>query len=159
MLAKLSEGENEKWDLFLYQALAIPRFSINETRRYSSYCMVLGRDVMLSIDNLQRPQRKYMCEDFHRIMIEQQHSIFVQARNQICRAQKKCNEKVNKNKSGVKFEVGDPVFYRAAHVRQGKLNQKWRPYYRIVEQTGQVTFKFWDQLRNKVKIVHVNDIK
>lgn len=43
-----------------------------------------------------------------------------------------------------------------AHVRQGKLEQKWRPYYRIVEQTGPVTFKIWDQLRNKVKN---NDIK
>ena len=31
--------------------------------------------------------------------------------------------------------------------------------YQIVEQTGPVTFKVWDHLMNKVKIVHVNDLK
>ena len=36
-------------------------------------------------------------------------------------------------------------------MKQGKLNQRWRPYYQIVEQTGPVTFKVLDQFGNEVK--------
>lgn len=77
MLTKLSEREIENWDLFLNQALASARFSINETSRFSPYYMVFGRDAVLPIDNLKPKKRKYMGKDFHRIIIKQ-HFIFVQ---------------------------------------------------------------------------------
>lgn len=64
---KLSEGENENWDLFLNQGLAAARFSIHETSRCSPYYMVINRDVELSMDNLLKSQSKYMGEDFHQI--------------------------------------------------------------------------------------------
>lgn len=158
MLAKLSEGVKENWDLFLNQALAAARFSINETSTFSPFYIEFDRDVVLPTDNLLKPQKKYMGEDFHRIMIEKQHSIFVKARNGILRTKKKRNERVSKNRSEMKFEVGDPVFHKEP-VRQGNLDQRQRPYYRIIEQTGAVTIKIWDQLRNKKKNMHANDIK
>ena len=54
--------------------------------------------------------------------------------------------------------MGDPVYYRK-HFRQGKVDTRWKPYYRIVEQTGPVTFIIWDQLSGKVKRAHANDLK
>lgn len=57
----------------------------------------------------------------------------------------------------MKFEFGDPVSYRAANVRQGKLDQKWKLYYRKVAETKPVTFEISDQLRYHVKRVHANE--
>ena len=37
------------------------------------------------------------------------------------------------------FEVGDPVFYRNNN-RKGKLDVKWKPYYRIIENKGPVSY-------------------
>lgn len=50
------------------------------------------------------------------------------------------------------------MFYKV-HMRKGKLDQKWRPYYRIVEQTGSVNFVIWDQIGGKIKWVHTSDLK
>ena len=49
--------------------------------------------------------------------------------------------------------------YYKIHLRDGKLDQRWSPYYRIVEQTGPGSFIIWDQLMGKVRRVHANDIK
>ena len=49
--------------------------------------------------------------------------------------------------------------YYKIHLRDGKLDQRWSIYYRIVEQTGPVSFVIWDQLTGKVRRVHANDIK
>ena len=108
VLAKLAEHNKGNWDLFLTQALAAVRFSINETTMFSPYYLVYGRDVVLPLDNLLRPRSKYLGEDHHRIILEQQHKIFTQARR-IRRAQKRRNDRIvtrHKNiypKTGVYF--------------------------------------------------------
>ena len=73
-----------------------------------------------------------MGEDHHRLIIEQ-HKTFVRAQDRIRCAQKKRNYAINKDRR----KVEDPVYYQA-HNRQGKLDQKWRPYYRIVEKMSPV---------------------
>jgi len=158
VLSKLTEGDRHNWDLYLTQALAAVRFSMCETTKFSPYYMLFGRDVVLPVDNLLKPRRKYMGEDHHRLIIEQQHKTFVKARRRIRRAQKKRNEAINKDRRKIELGVGDPVYYRA-HVRQGKLDQRWRPCHRIVEQTGPVSFLIWDQVSGKVKRAHANDLK
>ena len=45
------------------------------------------------------------------------------------------------------------------HLRQRKLDKRWDHYYRVIDQTGPVTFKIWDQISRKVKRSHVNDLK
>ena len=158
MLAKLAEHNRGNWNLFLTQALAAVRFSINETTKFSPNYLVYGRDVVLPIDNLSRPRRKYLEEDHHRIILEQQHKIFTQVRRRIRRAQKKRNGGININREEVSFKIRDPVYYKI-HLRDGKLDQRWCPYYRIVEQTCPLSFVIWDQLTGKVRRVHANDIK
>ena len=120
--------------------------------------MLFGRYVVLPVDDLLRPRRKYVGEDHYRLVIEQQHKIFVQAQRRIKRAQKRRNSIVNKSRREVKLDVGDPVYHRK-HFRQGKLDSRWKPYHRIVEQTGPVSFIIWDQLSGKVKRTHANDLK
>ena len=68
VLVKLVEHNRGNWDLFLTQVLAAVRFSMNETTKFSLYYLVYGRDVVLPLDNLLRPRRKYLGEDHHRIV-------------------------------------------------------------------------------------------
>ena len=95
--------------------------------------------VVLPVENLLKPRWKYLGEDHHRLIIEQQYKTFVRVRGKIRRAQKGRNNAINKNRREIKWGVRDPVYYQV-HARQGNLDQKWRPYYRIVEQTNLVTF-------------------
>ena len=90
VLAKLAEHNRENRDLFLTQALAAVRFSINKTTKFSPMAR------MGTIDNLLSPRRKYLGEDHHRIILEQQHKIFTQVRRRIRRAQKRQNDRINK---------------------------------------------------------------
>ena len=120
--------------------------------------MIFGRDVMLPVDNLLKPCRKYMGEDYHKLIIERQHKIFAQARRRIARVQKRRNERVNKEREEISLGLGDPVYYKV-NLRKGRLSPKWEPYYRIVEQRGPVTFIIWDQVSGKVKRAHANELK
>ena len=76
---------------------------------------------MLPIDYLLKPQRKYMGEDHHKLIIEKQHKIFIQDRKGISCAQKRQNDKINRNRNEIDLGIGDPVYYKI-HMREGKLS-------------------------------------
>ena len=99
-----------------------------------------------------------MGEDHHKLIIERQHKIFAQARQRIACAQKRRNERVNKEREEISLGLGDPV-YSKVNLRKGKLSPRWEPYYRIIEQRGPVTFIIWDQVSGKVKQAHANELK
>ena len=113
-LAKLTDGEKGNWDLFLTQALGTIRFSINEVNRFSPNFLLLGRDVILPIDNLLKPRRKYFGEDIHRIILQHQHKIFMQAKQRIKRAQKKRNERINKSRNEIVLKIRRPGLSQSA---------------------------------------------
>lgn len=69
--------------------------------------------------------------------------MFTEAKRKIKRAQKRRNEKVNVGKKVVELGVGAPMYYRV-HLREEKLDQRWEPYYRIVEKMCLVLFLIWD---------------
>ena len=119
--------------------------------------MLFGRDVVLPVDNLLWPRRKYIGEDNHKLILQKQHQIFTRAKGRMRRAQKRKNARVNKRRKEVRLEVGDPVFYKV-HQREGKLDRRREPYYRIIDQTGRVTLMIWDQMSG-VKREHANDLK
>ena len=152
-LAKLTDGEKGNLDLFL--TLGTIRFSINEVTRFSPYFLMFGR---LPMDNLVKLRRKYVGEDFYQIILQDQQKIFMQAKQRIKCVQRKRNERINKNRKVVVLKIGDP-FYHKVHLRQGKLNKRWDPYYSVTDQTGPVNFIIWNQISGKVKRAHVNDLK
>ena len=61
---------------------------------FSLYFLQFGWDVKLPIDNLLKPHRKKAGEDFHRIILQHQYKIFMQAKQISKPAQKKRNERV-----------------------------------------------------------------
>lgn len=138
LLAKLSKDNTENWDLT--EALMAVRFCILVTSRFSAYYMLYGRDVVLPIDNLLKPSRKYMEEDQHALAIEKYNKIFTQVRKRMGRAQKKRKEKGNKGRKKAELRVEDTVFYKI------QLDQRWEPYYIRIGQAGPVPFVIWDQM-------------
>lgn len=65
---------------------------------------------------------------------------------------------MNKRTKEVDSRVGDPVLYKI-NLREGKLEQMWEPYYRIVEQTGPVSFVICKQMAGRVKRAHADDLR
>ena len=56
----------------------------------------------------------------------------------------------------ITYKVGNPVFYKK-HVRT-KIEGRWRPFYRIIEQKSPVTYVLRNQLDGKTVESHANDI-
>ena len=73
---KIAENANV-WDMFLNQTLAAIRFNISESSKFSLFYLLYNRDVVLPIDNLLKPRRKYHGEAMHKIALEQQHKSFM----------------------------------------------------------------------------------
>ena len=126
--------------LYLNQVLAAVRFNHNDSSKFSPFFLVYNRDVVLPLDNILKPKRKYQGEDQHKIALEQQHKWFTLVNNNMRRARKKQAEYANRNAHEVTFQVGDPVYLKIQQ-RKNKLQPKWAPYFRIVEQLSPVTFE------------------
>ena len=49
------------------------------------------------------------------------------------------------DQQSLRSQVGDSVFYKN-HQTKGKLDLKWKPYYRIIEKKGPVSYIIKNQL-------------
>ena len=153
---RLQEGQ-DTWDLHLNQVLTAIRFNVSEATEYTPYYLLYGRDVVLPIDNLLRPRLKYQGEDLHQIAMQEQHKTFMLVHGGLRKQQRKQAKCGNKRRKDITYKIGDPVFYKK-HVRS-KLEGRWRPFYRIIEQKSPVTYVLRNQLDSKTVESHADDIK
>ena len=130
--------------MFLNQALAAIRFNVSESSRFSPFFLLYNRDVVLPIDNILKPRRKYLGEELHQTALQAQHKSFVAVRNQLRKAKKRQAKYADRGTKSMEFKVGDPVYYKN-NQRKG-LDLKWKPYYRILEKTGPVSYVIKNQL-------------
>ena len=158
ILAKKIQDNPSTWDVYLNQVLAAVRFNNNESTKYSPYFLLYTRDVVLPIDNLLRPRRKYLGEDHHEIALERQHQAFVEVHRRMKKARERQAKYANKNSKPVEITVGDPVYLKN-HQRKNKLDKKWSPYYRVVKQTTPVTFVIKNQLTGDIQKAHVENLR
>ena len=91
---------------------------------------------MLPIDNILKPRSKYTGEDWHKIVLYQEHKSFFLVH--LKRARKRQAKHEYRKIKDIQFKVGDPVYYKV-HNKKGKLNLNWKPYYRILEKTLPIT--------------------
>ena len=77
ILAKRLLEDQHTWDLHLNQVLAAIRFNVSEATEYSPFYLLYGRDVVLPVDNLLKPRRKYHGEDMHQISLQEQKKAFM----------------------------------------------------------------------------------
>ena len=61
VLSKLLKDDSTVWDLYLNQALAAIRFNHKDSSRFSPFFLMYNRDVVLPIDNILKPRRKYVA--------------------------------------------------------------------------------------------------
>ena len=64
----------------------------------------------------------------------------------------------DQNAKSIDFEIGDPV-YSKNHQRKGKLDLKWKPYYRIIEKKGPVSYVIKNQLDGSTSHVHAESLR
>ena len=158
VLAKKVADNQQTWDLFLNQALAAIRFNVSESSKFSPFFLLYNRDVVLPIDNKLQPRRKYVGEEYHQTALQEQHKSFVTVRNHLRKAKKRQARYADKGTKDIQFEVGDPVYYRN-NQRKGKLDLKWKPFYRILEKKGPVTYIIKNQLDGSTCKVHAEMLR
>eukprot|EP00745_Piridium_sociabile_P008697 TRINITY_DN158_c0_g1_i1.p1 TRINITY_DN158_c0_g1~~TRINITY_DN158_c0_g1_i1.p1 ORF type:complete len:1374 (-),score=188.80 TRINITY_DN158_c0_g1_i1:1054-5175(-) len=156
-LAKLARGNLEMWDVYLEQVLSAVRVSVSETTGHSPFFLLYARDPVLPIDNILRPRRKYMGEDFHKTVLENQHKTFTQVHRQTQKSREKSRRLINQNRAEVSLKVGDAVYLRN-HQRSSKLDSKWKPYFRITKQNSPTTFMIRNQLDGTERKAHANHL-
>lgn len=153
VLAKKLDEDPQLWDLFLASSLAAIRMNVGVDSKFSPFFLLYNRDVVLPIDNLLKPRRKYLGEDLHQIALQEQHKAFVTVRKNLKKAKKRQKKYADRGTQEVEFGVNDPVYYKN-NQRKGKLDVKWKPYYRIMEKIGPVTYIIRNQLDGSTSRVH-----
>ncbi|KAK6167883.1 hypothetical protein SNE40_021812 [Patella caerulea] len=154
---KIAESYNT-WDLYLNQTLAAIRFNVNESTKFSPFYLLYNRDPVLPLDNILKPRRKYLGTDPHEIALQNQHKAFLLVHKRLRKTQRKNAEYVNKNATDTLFKVGDPVYYKN-HLQKHKLQERWTPYYRIIEQTSPVSFIIHNQLTGRTTKSNAQDLR
>jgi len=158
VLAKMVLKDPTTWDICLNQCLAAIRFNISDSTKFSPFYLLYNRDVVLPIDNLLKPRRKYLGEQAHMIQLELQHKSFVLVHKRLRSAKKRQARYADIRSKLVEFKVGDPVYLKN-HRRHSKLDTKWQPYYRIMEKKSPRTYTIVNQLTGKKQNSHVEYLR
>lgn len=158
ILAKKVIENQQTWDLYLNQALAAIRFNVSESSKFSPFYLLYNRDVVLPVDNLFKLRRKYQGEELHQIALQEQHKAFSLVRSHMKKAKARQAKYHDKNATDLTFEIGDPVYYKN-HQRKGKLDTKWKPFYRIIDKTGPVSYIIKNQLNGSTTRVHAESLR
>lgn len=105
-----------------------------------------------------RPRRKYAGEEFHKIVLEQQHKTFIISTKNNQKSKERQAYYTNKNAKEITFQIGDPVYIKN-HARKTKLQTKCSPHYRIIEQKSPVTFIVKNQLDGTTSNINAKFLK
>lgn len=158
VLSKKIEDNIRTWDLYLNQSLAAIRFNISESSKFSPFYLLYNRDPVLPLDNLLKPHRRYLGEEQHKIALQHQHKSFVNVHRYMKQAKRRQAKYANKNVKDEGLEVGSPVYCKN-HLRKSKLEERWKPYYRIIEQTSPVSFIIKNQLDGTTTKAHAEHLR
>ena len=113
------------------------------------------------MDTLLGPKIKCLGDNYIPMQLERLNKAFVTARDRLEEVRADNKRRYDEKASHHKFSIGDAVYYKNHLIKRGlatSLSPKWRPYYRIVGQTGPVTYVIRNQLTGKTGKAHVNDL-
>ena len=157
MMKKIQE-DVQTWDLYLNQTLAAVRFHVNESSKFSPFFLLYNRDVVLPLDTILKPRKRYVGEDMHKIALQQQHKSFTLVHRHMKEAKRKQKEYADRSSKEENFQIGDPVYLKN-HRRTNKLDIKWRPFFRITDQTGKLSFVCRNQLDGTTTKTHARHMR
>ena len=94
----------------------------------------------------------------HKIALQQQHKSFTLVHRHMKEAKRKQKEYADRNSKEENFQIGDPVYLKN-HRRTNKLDIKWRPFFRITDQTGKLSFVCRNQLDGTTTKTHARHMR
>ena len=161
-LAKVAQ--RDKWDEYIPSIQAALNFSESASRRKSPYFLLFHRDPLIPIDTLfgskEEPIDDVNDDEFLPAALGR-----VRLAQKLVRKRLKQNQDRNRKyvtkKSHAKdrhFEVGDPV-YLFNFNRKDKFDKRWLPNYRIISQSGPVSFVVQNQVTGKTHRVHSDALR
>ena len=160
-LAKYSRNSPFEWDLYLPAMLMAYRTMTHGSTKKSPFLVMYGRDPILPVDTLLQPKMRYMGDEYVPTQLQRLHEVYTDVRQNIEASQERNQENRNRNASCTVFTAGDAVYYRDKTSRPGislKLQPRWVPFYRVIEQTGPVNYRIKHQVSGISKIVHVDNL-
>ena len=110
-MSKKVSDSLDLWDIYLNQVLAAVRFSMNESTKFSPFCLLYNCDSVLPINNILKPRRRYIGEGPHKIGL-QQHKSFVLVHQHLKKAKRRQARYADKNSQYTEFQVGNPVYLK-----------------------------------------------
>ena len=93
-----------------------------------------------------------------KLVYREQHKSFVLVHKHLKKAKKRQVKYANQNSEYTEVQIGNPVYLKQQQ-RKSKLEGRWCPYYRIIEQTSPVSFKLKNQLGGSVTKAHAEHIR
>ena len=73
--------------------LAAIWFHVSETTIFSPYYLLYNRDVILSLDNILRPRRIYVGDEYPQIALQELHRSFTLVRNKFLKKSKENHDR------------------------------------------------------------------
>ena len=134
------------------------KFNVSDSSKYSPLYFLYNRDVELPVDNLLKPRRKYHGEEEYKIALQEQHKAFLTVRNNLRKGKQRQARYADRKTKAVDFKVGDPVYYKN-NKRKGKLDLKWKQFYRIFEKRGPAIYIIKNQLDGSTSKVHAEMLR
>ena len=160
MSKRIQENQRD-WDSHLSAILMAYRMAVHDSTGFSPFFLVYGRDPVLPLDTLLGPKIKYLGEEYVPTQLQRLNKAYAMARENLHHVRADNKARYDERASQHKFSVGDAVYYKNHIIKKGhstSLSPKWRPYYRIVGQTGPVSYIIRNQLTGKTGKAHANDL-
>eukprot|EP00105_Crassostrea_gigas_P025107 XP_011445573.1 PREDICTED: uncharacterized protein LOC105340996 [Crassostrea gigas] len=110
VMAKKVTDNAQTWDIHLNQTLAAIRFHPNDSSTFSPHYLVYNRDVVLPLDTLMKPRRRYAGEDQHKITLQEQHKAFLLVHRNMKETKKKQKAQADKKSKDENFQKGPVIF-------------------------------------------------
>ena len=158
VLGKQIQEDVQTWDLYLNQTLAAIRFHVNESSKFSPFFLLYNRDVVLPLDTILKPHKRYYGDDEFQNCLQNQHKSFTLVHRHMKEAKKRQKEYADRGSKDDNFQVGDPVYLRN-HRRTNKLDVNWSPFYRITKKTGDLSFHVRSQLDGTETKTHARHLR
>ena len=158
VMSKRVSENIQTWDIYLNQALGAIRFNINDSTKFSPFYLLYNCDPILPIDNILKQRYRYHGEEPHKIGLQEQHKSFVLVHKHLKKAKKRQAKYANQNREYTEFQIGGPVYLKQQQ-KKSKLEGRWCPYYRIIEQTSPVSFNLKNQLDGTVTKAHAEHMR
>ena len=162
--AFVAENQSD-WDRYLPEILFAYRTATQESTRETPFFLMFGRDAKTRLDHClgDDSSATESAEEARTVMTRRLHDAFqlVQSRLKIVR--EKQRDQYNKRSKYVRYQVGDAVLLLDERVQPGmskKLHRCWKPGYRVVGQTGPLTYLVEHPMRRgDIRKAHTNRLK